>query len=156
MQWNKLGGAAGYFVYRKTGNSGWKYIGKTTSTYFVDTKAQAGVVYKYTVKAYSATGQYSAYKTNGISYERLLMPNIYDYDTSRSGITVKWKNVKGANGYYVYRKTANSSWSYIGKTSRLNFTDTGAKKGTSYTYTVKAYSGSSVSPYNTKGISAKR
>lgn len=156
VQWNKLGGAAGYYVYRKTGNSGWKYIGKTTSTYFVDTKVQAGVTYKYTVKAYSSTGQFSAYSTKGISYERLTTPKIYDYDTPRGGIKIKWKDVKGADGYYVYRKTANSSWSYLGKTNSLNFTDVGAKKGTSYQYTVKAYSGSSVSSYNTKGINAKR
>ncbi len=156
VQWNKLSGASGYYVYRKTGNSGWRYIGKTTSTYFVDTKAQAGITYKYTVKAYNASGKWSAYNTNGISYERLTTPKMYDYDTPGNAIKIKWKSVKGADGYYVYRKTANSSWSYLGKTKNLSFTDTGAKKNTKYSYTVKAYSGSYVSPYNTKGMSAKR
>lgn len=156
IQWNKLSGATGYYVYRKTGNSGWKYIGKTTNIYFTDTKAEAGKTYTYTVKAYNSAGQNSAYNTSGISYKRLTTPKIYDYDSVSGGIKIKWKDVTGAGGYYVYRKTADTGWKYLGKTTSKSYTDTSAKKGTAYTYTVKAYSGSYVSMYNTKGINAKR
>lgn len=156
VQWNKLSGATGYYVYRKTSTSGWKYIGKTTNTYFTDTKAEAGQTYTYTVKAYNSVGQSSAYNTAGISYKRLTTPKIYDADSVSGGIKIKWKDVKGADGYYVYRKTANSTWKYLGKTTSKKYTDTTAKKGVTYTYTVKAYNSSYVSMYNTKGINAKR
>ncbi len=155
IQWNKLNGAQGYFVYRKEGKN-WKYLGKTTGTTFTDTKASAGKTYIYTVKAYSSEGYHSAYNTTGVKYKRLKTPNLYDYDTSSKGIKIKWNAVQGAGGYYVYRKTENGKWAYIGKSTSKSFTDSTAKKGTTYTYTVKAYSGSYVSTYSAKGINAKR
>ncbi len=155
IQWNKLNGAQGYFIYRKEGKY-WKYLGKTTATTFTDTKASPGKTYIYTVKAYSSEGYHSAYNTSGIKYKRLKTPSVYDFDASKNGIKIKWYAVHGAEGYYVYRKTGNGKWEYIGKTANKYFTDSTAKKGTTYTYTVKAYSGSYVSTYSAKGINAKR
>lgn len=156
VQWNSLSGAKGYYVYRKTGNGSWKYLGHTYSTVFTDTTAKAGYTYNYTVKAYDSNGNNSSYNPYGLKYKRLTTPNVYDYDVVYNGIKLKWYGVTGANGYYVYRKTGNGQWEYLGKTTGKTFTDKTAKKGTTYTYTVKAYSGSYISGYNTKGISAKR
>jgi hypothetical protein len=63
--------------------------------------------------------------------------------------------VTGATGYIVYRKTGNGSWQNLGKTTGVSFTDKTAKKGVTYTYTVKAYYGTSNSAYNTKGLTIK-
>ncbi|MBO5897350.1 MAG: fibronectin type III domain-containing protein, partial [Clostridia bacterium] len=58
--------------------------------------------------------------------------------------------VKGTIGYYVYRKTANSTWvrvATVGGTNNTTFLDKTAKKGTTYTYTVKAVYGATTSGY---------
>ena len=39
--------------------------------------------------------------------------------------------------------------------TKVSYVDKSAKKGTTYTYTVKAYSGSYTSAYNTKGLKIK-
>jgi hypothetical protein len=78
-----------------------------------------------------------------------------------SGMTVKWKKVACASGYYVYRKAGSATkWTKV-KTitsgSTVSWTDTGAtSNGTKYTYTVRAYRGSTLSGYSTAGISCYR
>ena len=72
------------------------------------------------------------------------------------GITVKWNAVSTAKGYLVYRKTGSSGWTRIKTITGTSYTDTGAKAGTSYKYTVKAYKGKSYSKYDTKGLSVIR
>ncbi len=72
-----------------------------------------------------------------------------------SGITVKWSKVSGASGYYVYRKTGSGSYSRIATIksgSTVSYTDTAvkSKNGTSYTYAVRVYSGSTLSAYTGK------
>ncbi len=51
ISWNKITGAAGYKLYRKTANSGWKVIAEQTGTAFSDKTAMPGVKYYYVVKA---------------------------------------------------------------------------------------------------------
>ena len=156
IQWGMVSGAKGYYVYRKTSGSGWKYIGKTTSTSFTDTKVSSGKIYIYTVKAFNNEKQHSTYNTTGIKIKRLSTPGGLDCNRSSNGLKVSWQAVAGANGYNVYRKTSGSGWKYIGKTTSLNYTDKTAVSGTTYTYTVRAYSGSYTSTYNAKGTTAKR
>lgn len=69
FNWNKVAGATGYTVYRKTGNGGWQKIAtvKGTSTVkYLDKTAKKGVTYKYTVKAYYGTST-SYYNTKGLT-----------------------------------------------------------------------------------------
>lgn len=62
-----------------------------------------------------------------------------------SGIKASWNKVTGASGYYVYRKTGSGGWTKIKTPRSLYFTDTTAKKGATYYYTVRAYAGGSLS-----------
>ena len=64
----------------------------------------------------------------------------------------------GATGYIVYRKTGNGGWQKLATVTgnaKISYLDKTAKKGTTYTYTVKAYYGTSTSAYNTKGLTIK-
>ncbi len=157
VKWGKVAGASKYIVYRKYGSGGWKQIYTTTSgTSFKDTAVnkQGGKTYSYTVKVVS--GSYtSAYTTYSI--KRLYTPTLSSIKSTKSGMQVAWKPVTGASGYYVYRKTTGG-WTKVatiksGKT--VKYVDKKAKKGTTYTYTVKAYSGKSTSAHNTKGLKCK-
>ncbi len=54
LKWQKIKGADSYMVYRKLGDGGWQYVGKTTSgskVTMVDKKAKKGYTYIYTVRA---------------------------------------------------------------------------------------------------------
>ncbi|MBR4286373.1 MAG: hypothetical protein IKT55_01565 [Clostridia bacterium] len=159
VKWTKAAGATGYIVYRKT-TGGWTKIatvkGAGTLSY-TDKKASAGVTYRYTVKAYYSS-YFSAYNTNGVAVRRLTTPTLKKATSAKAGITFTWTQSKGATGYIVYRKTGKGSWQKIATvkgTSTVKYLDKSAKKGTTYTYTVKAYYGTSTSAYNTKGLAIK-
>ncbi len=159
IKWNAVAGVTkGYRVYRRgAGSTYWTYLGTTKNLYFIDSqvKNKSGEYFRYTV---IADGDYhSKFDTTGLYLRRLANPTLTSAVSSKSGITVKWGAVKGTTGYYVYRKTANSTWTRVGTvggTNNTTFLDKTAKKGTTYIYTVKAVYGATTSAYNT-GISCK-
>ncbi len=159
IKWNAVAGVTkGYRVYRRgAGSTYWTYLGTTKNLYFIDNavKNKSSEYFRYTV---IADGDYhSKFDTTGLYLRRLANPTLNSAVSSKSGITVKWGAVKGTTGYYVYRKTANSTWTRVGTvggTNNTTFLDKTAKKGTTYTYTVKAVYGATTSAYNA-GISCK-
>lgn len=69
FKWNKVTGATGYIVYRKTGNGNWQKIATVkgnTKVSYLDKNAKKGVTYKYTLKAYYGTST-SYYNTKGLT-----------------------------------------------------------------------------------------
>ena len=159
VKWTKAAGATGYIVYRKT-TGGWTKVatvkGAGTVSY-TDKTAKAGTTYKYTVKAYY--GSYvSAYNTSGVAVRRLTTPTLKSVTSAKAGVTFNWNKVTGATGYIVYRKTGNGGWvklATVSGNSKITYLDKTAKKGKTYTYTVRAYYGTSTSYYNTKGLTIK-
>lgn len=162
LTWETLPTATKYNVYRKAaGDKSWTYLttlaGAASS--YVDTKAVSGKDYTYTVKC--GDGKYtSKYDTKGLTIKYLSMPRISVVGTGTAGnALVRWGEVAGAQGYYVYRKGGNLSdynWKLIatiknGKT--VSYTDKAATSTDwNYTYTVKAYNGKTVSAYNYNGV----
>ena len=146
VKWNKITGAKGYYVYRKTGSGSWTKVKTVTSgstVSFTDTNVKSGTKYSYYVKAYSGktTGSYKASKT--LMYLKAV--KLSSATSGKTGITVKWGKVTSAKGYYVYRKTGSGSYKKIATVksgSTVKYLDKSAKKGTTYTYYVKAYNGS--------------
>ena len=93
----------------------------------------------YTVKAGKAVGLASIPKLSSVS-------------NTTSGIQLKWSKVTDATGYILYRKTGNGSWSRIADIkngSTVSYIDKTAKSGTTYTYTIRAYSGKYMSDWKT-------
>ena len=157
ISWSKVSGASGYKVYRKT-SDGWKYLGKTSKTYFTDKTAKSGKKYTYTVKAYS--GDYnSSYSSTGVSIYHLADPTLKTPSSTSKGIVLKWNKITGAQGYVIYRKTGSGSYSKIATVkgnSKVTYTDKKAKKGKKYTYKIKAYYSKTYSAYSsTKTITDK-
>lgn len=159
IKWNAVKGAKSYKVYRKdSGAKKWKYIGKSSTTTYTDkgVKKASGKTYKYTVCAVNGSSV-GAYNNTGLSIKRLSNPALKSAVSSKAGITVKWGTVTGSSGYVVYRKTGKGSFKQIAVVKgakKVSYIDKKTKKGTTYTYTVKAYSGSVKSDSN-KGISCK-
>lgn len=154
VSWNSSKRAKKYIVYRKTSKSGWSNLGTTTSTSFTDKTAKSGTTYYYTVKAQNDYGT-SGYNKTGLEIKYLSAPKLSKVYNNGAGNVLSWVKVTGASGYYVYRKTPSSGWKKIAtikKGTTASYTDKKVTYGSSYIYTVKAYSGKTVSAYNTTGI----
>ena len=73
LTWNKVDGANGYVVYRKTNNGSWKAVKRITKgnvTSFTDTRLSKGKKYTYTVRAYCTVDKknvYSGYDKKGLT-----------------------------------------------------------------------------------------
>ena len=149
LTWSKSAGAKQYYVYRKAGSAtSWTKIAAVTTTSYTDKDVKNNTKYVYTIKAVgSAT---SAYVTAGWTYIYYTAPTLTSVTSTSGGVNFKWGKATGAKGYYVYRKTGSGSWTKIATISNVatcSYLDKTAQKGTTYTYTVKAYNGSYVSAY---------
>ncbi len=158
VTWKAVKSASIYRVYRKVvGEDSFTYIGNTKTTSFVDKKVTGAENYVYTVKA--GDGKvYSSHDKTGATLVRLEVPKLTKATSSKEGITVTINKVEGAKGYYIYRKSGDSGWTRIGtvnSTRSTGYLDKSTKKGVTYTYTIRAFNGTSRSYFDTKGISVK-
>ncbi len=152
VKWSQVTGATGYIIYRKGAGKGWGRIadiksGSTVS--YTDTTAASGTTYTYTVRAYngSTMGDWHSAK----SLMRLSDTTVSGASNITYGVQVKWSRVTGATGYIVYRKGAGKGWARIADIkngSTVSYTDTTAASGTTYTYTVRAYNGSTMGDWH--------
>ncbi|MBQ1491236.1 MAG: caspase family protein, partial [Blautia sp.] len=72
----------------------------------------------------------------------LSTPKLTKVSNYAGGVKVKWKQVKGATGYYVYRKIPGSIFRKIAtikKADRLYYKDPSVVSDVAYVYTVMAY-----------------
>ncbi len=154
VTWTPIKGAQGYIVYRKAGSATkWTNLGKVKSASYTDKNVKAGTNYTYTVRAYYKNCL-SGFDKDGIKVRRLKQPVLSKAVNNAAGIGVTWSKVAGATGYKVYRKTTGG-WSQVGNVKTTSFTDKKVKNGIKYTYTVRATYGSSISSFNSKGVSVK-
>lgn len=146
ISWSSVKYAENYKVLRKPyGGDEWNVIAETSETFFVDNTVNDGEKYVYTVKAYD--GKYaSKYNTEGVSAVFLKAPVVNECETlENNAVKISWNGVKGAGGYYVYKKTSSSgSYKRLCKVSSgtVEYTDKSAKtEGKTYYYKVRAYNG---------------
>ena len=152
VKWSRVTGATGYIVYRKGAGKGWGRIadiksGSTVS--YIDKTAASGTAYTYTVRAYNGSTMGDWHSTKSV--KRLSDPKLTSASKVSGGINVRWTRVTGATGYIVYRKSGSGSWGRIADIKRgstVSYTDRTAKAGTTYTYTVRAYSGSTMGDWS--------
>ena len=145
LKWSKVTGAAGYYVYRKTGSGSYSRIatiksGATVS--YTDKTAKTGVKYTYTLKAYN--GSFASVSATATAAARLAVPTVKAAKTT-GGIKVTWNKIAAADSYIIYRKTAKTSYAKIATVkgnTKVSYVDKTAKKGTAYYYTVRPVCGS--------------
>ncbi len=160
VSWNKISGAKGYVIYKKTGSGSYKKFatiksGSTVS--YKDKSVKSGTKYSYYVKAYNGS-TYSGYKS-GVTTMYLTAVKISSATSGKSGITVKWGKIPASKGYTVYRKTGSGKYAKLATVkgaTKVSYLDKSAKKGKTYTYYVTAYNGSYRGTYaNTKACKDK-
>ena len=157
LSWNKVTGAYGYRLYRKT-SSGWKRIKDTTATIYTDSAVKSGRTETYTIRCIDRNGKtVSGFYSKGWSKKYTpVAPTISKLDNTSGGIKLSWNKVTGAYGYRLYRKTS-SGWKRIKDTTATIYTDSAVKSGRTETYTIRCIdrNGKTVSGYNSKGWSKK-
>lgn len=151
IKWSKVEGADGYQVWRYDAVSKKYTLAKTitngSTVSWKNTGLKTGRKYTYKVRAYRLVdGEkiFSAYSGTRAATPALNKPVITKVVPASKAITVKWKQVPGANGYKIYRSTTGKAGSYkvvktITKGGTVSWKNTKLKKGKKYYYKVKAY-----------------
>lgn len=156
IKWSSVESATAYRVYRRVCGGSWQMLGDVGGSVnaFTDKTAQSGIAYEYTVKAFIGAKSSACVTSDKITF--LSTPKMKSAQSTKNGIIVNFGKVSGAGGYLIYRKTSSDGeWERVGKINVNSFVDKTAKKGTTYYYTVKAYSGSEKSSFDKKGIEIK-
>ena len=175
VNWEKVTGATGYRIYRKTAGTGWKGLATVASdstTNYTDNSVTAGTTYSYTVRAYktvNGTDVYGGFDNTGVSAsvkksDQTLGTVVLDKvtDSTRGGVIISWKAVDGAEGYRIFKKFTGSSWQKVTDVTadKLSYEDASGVTGKTYTYTVRAYkmvNGKEVlGGFDSKGLTAKK
>lgn len=154
VKWKRVAGATSYKIYRRTPSGDYREIAEVTDALsYKDKTAKKSSKYYYTVTAMN--GKYEGSYENGIGINCLNAPENQSVKlNSKKQAVVKWSEVSGATGYYVYRKTKEGEWRNLGKTTSLTFVDkTERKEGVKYFYTVRAYNSNGKGIYDKFGKS---
>lgn len=162
ITWNSIKGAEKYKVYVKSGSS-WKTVGTTTETSLIHKSAKSSKSYTYTVKCISAdeTRATSRYISAGFKNKFIATPKLRSIKNKTDGVRFVFYQVSGASKYRIYRKTEGTSWKKVGDVSSKKdyFLDKTAKKGVTYTYTVRCVSSDGkkhVSGYDKTGLTIRK
>ncbi len=148
ITWEKVKGANGYIIGRRTSSTGWTKIAQVSDVdNYIDKTAKKGTEYAYTVVPVCNDVK-GFFDTAGIRYKRI--PNVTTKSATNTadGVKITWKPVSKCSGYKVYRKTEDGAYKRIATVKgakKSYYTDKKAKSGTKYTYKVVAYSGSYLS-----------
>ncbi len=140
LSWDIVPGATSYRIYRRDDSGVRKLIATQSMTEYKDTGLTKGKVYRYEIRAYSATtkalSNYSPIK----SVRPIAAPSITSGNV-RGKIT--WAKNLYATSYRVYRANSPTGAKTLLKaTQDLTYTDTTAVNGKTYYYFVAAYDNS--------------
>ena len=85
VKWEKISGAKGYYIYRKTSGSGWSRVGQVNSgstvSYLDNSSLTSSATYIYTVRAYSGSSL-SSFVSTGVSAKAVSNSNLINYVTT--------------------------------------------------------------------------
>lgn len=162
VTWKNVDGAKMYRLWVRRDGTGWAKVADTADTTATfkglsNLKLADGTTYIFSVTCIDAnTGKDISTKASGKALLRMSNP-VIKISNAANGITLKWAKIIGAKGYYVYRRTGTGDLvkiATINSGTTVTYTDTAvkAKNNTEYSYTVKAYSGSTTSHCTGKKI----
>jgi fibronectin type 3 domain-containing protein len=153
LSWSPSPGATGYHVER--GLDGVNFLELTwqdavTTTTYTDTTVLPGFTYTYRVRA-EENGQFSGYSN---ATQATLAPYAPADVIAQYGlggqVNLTWDNTTGSSGYQVLREAGgSSSFTLIGDSTGLSFSDNSALSGLTYFYEVVAFNNGGTSSPST-------
>jgi outer membrane biosynthesis protein TonB len=152
VMWGDVASEAGYRIERSSnGTTGWTTVGSTSADVLAyrDTGLSPSTTYYYRVRAYNASGvsepsNVATAKTLG-DVTAPSIPSSVKASATRGKVSLSWKastdtGGSGLAGYKIYRSTSSTgTFTQIGTTSTLSYTDTAVVKNTTYWYYVVSY-----------------
>ena len=139
ITWTKSNGASKYRIYYKVGNGNWNYLATVKGTTYTHKNLKNGKNYSYKVKCLDSKNNFISGARDGRTNLYVAPVKITGVSKVQKGTLVKWNNVKGVEGYRVFRKVYGGEWKKIGQVfNKASFTDTTAKKDVVYAYSVRA------------------
>ena len=145
ISWDKVEGASGYRIYRRTGSGDWSgtpyaTVTKGSTTSYRDKGFTKGTSYYYKVTAYvTKSGSTVESEYSDIEYiKRMSRPSVTVTNKETvdgdSYVELTWKKISGADGYAVYRGDE-----LIETTEEASYRDYNVSNGKKYQYKVRAY-----------------
>ena len=150
LTWKKVARATGYQLYRLDKETG-KYVkiatikGNANVTY-TDAELSAAHEYSYKVRAYKTYngknyyGSFSAVKAQATKPGKVQKLKL---TTKSSSVTLKWEKAAHVTGYQIYRLNEKTKKyekiATVKGESKVTYTNKSLKKGTTYSYKVRAY-----------------
>lgn len=136
VSWSKADGAQGYIIYRRIGDSGsfsYRYMVNSSTLYYNDTTASESEYNFYRIYPYitvNGTRILGPSTTYVYSKAGLAAATNIKATGVTGGVKLTWSKVKDADGYIIYGRRGDSTttFSYVGLTSALTYTDTKALK----------------------------
>ncbi|MGF0115561.1 fibronectin type III domain-containing protein [Promicromonospora sp. Marseille-Q5078] len=153
LSWGAAQDVAGYRVYRQAeGADEPEAVGDVTKTSFVDTTADVGLTYTYTVVALDAAGGESVASnelelvTVDPDVETAATPaGLAVGDVAKHSVALSWEPVDGALFYHVYRAAPGDDLTLLGRASDASYVDEDVLTTVGYTYAVAAVNAGGVS-----------
>lgn len=126
-----------YRIYRKEGSGGWQKVGDTTEGSYVDTTAQIGKTYTYTVRVVTADGAklLSGFDTKGWLMHYAATPTA-KATAVEGGVRLTWDAVDNAKTYRIFVKQ-DGKWRGLLTTKNTSYLYRNVEDGKSYTFTVR-------------------
>lgn len=163
FSWQRNKVVSGYEIYNSK-NKRVARVNKNSTLKATVSKLKANSTDTYRVRAYVNQGQY--YYSDFVSIKAgtsTKAPGISSLKSTKSKqVTVKWKKIKGAGKYQVYRSTSKKGkYKKIATTSKTTYTDKKATGGKTYYYKVRTSKKVGTKTYyskysSVKSIAAKR
>lgn len=152
VSWGAAANAVSYQLYRKTGSKVTKVGSAVKGTSAIDTAPVGGKNMSYYVIALS--GNPKVYKDSAAgSAKSIMLPKATGKVTvkqvkGKKAVSVKWKKVKKASSYMIYRSEGKKGkWKKIATVKKKTYyTDKRVKKKKSYSYKVIVVSAKKYSP----------
>jgi mannan endo-1,4-beta-mannosidase len=152
VTWNSVNNASAYQLYRKVGNKVTKVGGTVTKTSAVDSSPVGGKTASYYVVALAGNKAGFTDSKEG-SAGNVTLPAASKkvtatQDKGKTSVTVKWKKVKKATSYVIYRaESKNGKYKKVGTVKKgTSYCDKKVKKGKTYYYKVVTVSSKKYSP----------
>jgi len=137
ISWNKAADAKSYriYIYR---DGKWRTAGSTASNSFTLKKLKAGNRYSVKVAAVNqaGTGPDSTVLKTAARPQKAVMKSIVK--TGSSKVKITYKKVT-CSGYQIQMKSGKGSYKQIKTTGKTSYTINKLKKGTKYSFKVRAY-----------------
>lgn len=113
---------------------------------YAHNKAHNGKKQTYTYN-HCGSDNWTIYSINIENGDILRTPEVKSITGTAKGVEVKWDAVKFADSYKVYRKEPGSKWKVLKDVKTNSYSDTTAKNGKTYIYTVRAYNEKTISAF---------